>query len=129
HRQPAALASPVARSLHCLARRSRLAPHTPCAPTNPERRACRNHEDVALQKYSTRRALTALWAIVLVAAGGAVNAQTVINVSTAAQLQSAVSTANAAGGNRTIVLADGTYTVSGMLNITGPNITIAGQSG
>jgi hypothetical protein len=62
-------------------------------------------------------------------AAGVASAQTIINVSTAAQLQSAVSAANSAGGNRTIQLADGTYTVAAMLNITGANTTIAGQAG
>jgi hypothetical protein len=94
-----------------------------------ERLACREHEDVALQENSLRHFLTALWAIVILGAGEAASAQTVINVSTAAQLQSAVSTANAAGGNRTILLADGTYTVTSILNITAPNVTIAGQTG
>jgi hypothetical protein len=56
-------------------------------------------------------------------------AQTVVNVSTAAQLQSAVSAANAAGGNQTILLADGTYTVSSTLNVSAPSVTIAGQAG
>lgn len=57
------------------------------------------------------------------------SAQTTVTVSTAAQLQSAVSTANGAGGNRTILLADGTYTVTDTLYVNAPGITIAGQSG
>ena len=56
------------------------------------------------------------------------NAQTTINVSTAAQLQSAVQTANGAGGNRIISVADGTYTLSDTLYINAPNISIIGAS-
>jgi len=82
-----------------------------------------------LRKKTLLNALAALWALVIGAAASVASAQTVINVSTAAQLQSAVSSANGAGGNRTILLADGTYTVTAMLNITAPNITIAGQGG
>jgi hypothetical protein len=83
----------------------------------------------ALQNKLARDVLVVLGLMVVLGSASRVSAQTVINVSTAAQLQSAVSTANAAGGNRTILLADGTYTVSSMLNITGSSITIAGQAG
>ena len=68
--------------------------------------------------------MISIWGAVGVASG-----QTVVNVSDAAQLEAAVSAANAAGGNRTILLADGTYTVTSILNISAPNITIAGQAG
>lgn len=56
------------------------------------------------------------------------HAQTTINVSTAAQLQSAVGTANSAGGNRIISLADGTYTLNDTLYVNAPNISIVGAS-
>lgn len=56
------------------------------------------------------------------------SAQT-ITVGTVAELQSAVSSANSAGGNRTIILQDGTYTLSDTLYINAPNITISSQSG
>ena len=56
-------------------------------------------------------------------------AQTTVNVSTAAQLQSAVSSANGAGGNRIISLADGTYTLNDTLYVNAPNISIVGASG
>jgi hypothetical protein len=52
-----------------------------------------------------------------------------ITVSTAAELQSAVTTANNSGGNTTILLADGTYSVSDTLYVNAPNVTIASQSG
>lgn len=54
---------------------------------------------------------------------------TTINVTNASQLQSAVATANGAGGNRTILVADGTYTLTDTLYVNAPNITIAGQPG
>jgi hypothetical protein len=58
-----------------------------------------------------------------------VHAQTTIDVSSAAQLQSAVQTANSAGGNRIISVADGTYTLSDTLYVNAPNISIVGASG
>jgi hypothetical protein len=66
----------------------------------------------------------ALWC----AGTGRVDAQT-INVTTAAELQSAVSTVNGLGGNRVILLADGTYALSDTLYVNAPNVTIAGQAG
>lgn len=65
----------------------------------------------------------------LIGAHGAAAQQTTINVSSASQLHSAVNTANSAGGNRKIVLADGTYTLSDTLYINAPNVTITSQSG
>ena len=55
--------------------------------------------------------------IVLLLCAFDANAQTTINVSTAAQLQSAVQTANGAGGNRVISVADGTYTLVGQAGL------------
>lgn len=60
---------------------------------------------------------------------GSAWAQTTVTVSTEPQLQSALATANADGGNTTILVADGTYTLTSTLNVTAPNITIAGASG
>jgi len=57
------------------------------------------------------------------------HAQTTINVSSASQLQSAIATANSAGGNRIIAVADGTYTLSDTLYVNAPNISIVGASG
>lgn len=54
---------------------------------------------------------------------------TEINVSTASQLLAAMATVNAAGGNRTIVLADGTYTMTDALFVNVPNVTIRSASG
>jgi Right handed beta helix region len=59
----------------------------------------------------------------------AAQAQTVVNVSTATALASAVQAANDAGGARTILLADGTYTLSDTLYVNSPQITIGSQSG
>ncbi len=56
-------------------------------------------------------------------------AVTTVNVSNVSQLVNALSTANGAGGSYVIALADGTYTVSSTLHVTGPNITITSQSG
>lgn len=52
-----------------------------------------------------------------------------ISVSSAAQLQVAVNTANNAGGNTTIVIADGTYSLTDTLYVNTPNVTITSQSG
>src|SRR4051812_30502473 len=57
------------------------------------------------------------------------HAQTTISVSSAAQLQAAVQTANSAGGNRIISVADGTYTLSDTLYVNAPNVSIVGASG
>jgi hypothetical protein len=57
------------------------------------------------------------------------SAQTASVVGTVAQLESAVASANGSGGNRTILLLDGTYSLNGTLNVTAPNVTIASQSG
>jgi len=70
-----------------------------------------------------------MWLPIALGGASAASAQTVVNVSTAADLQAAISAANAAGGNQTVLLADGTYTVSSTLNITAPGVTIAGQTG
>ncbi len=52
-----------------------------------------------------------------------------ITVGTVAELQNAVSTANSLGGNTTIVVRDGTYTLSDTLYVNAPNVAIVGQSG
>lgn len=56
-------------------------------------------------------------------------AQTAIDVSTTAALQNAVSTANSLGGNVTISLADGTYSLTDTLYVNAPRVTITGASG
>jgi len=57
------------------------------------------------------------------------DAATTVNVSSVAQLQNALSSANSAGGNTTILLADGTYTLTSTLNVNANGITIGSQSG
>jgi hypothetical protein len=52
-----------------------------------------------------------------------------ITVGTVAELQNAVATANSSGGNTTIVVRDGTYTLSDTLYVNTPNVTITSQSG
>lgn len=75
-----------------------------------------------LSKYFTAAVL------VLISSGAfAQSASTVVRSS--AELHSALNTANSSGGNRTILVADGTYTLSDTLYVNAPNITIAGQSG
>jgi len=56
------------------------------------------------------------------------HADTVV-VTSVNELASAVSVANSSGGNRTILVADGTYTLNNGLYISSPNVTISGQSG
>jgi hypothetical protein len=56
-------------------------------------------------------------------------AQTEVVVGTAAELQSAVANANSAGGNRRIVVRDGTYTLTDTLYVNSSNVKIVGQSG
>jgi hypothetical protein len=52
-----------------------------------------------------------------------------ISVSTVSQLANAVSNANTSGGNTTILLHDGTYTLSATLYINSSNVTVASVSG
>ena len=73
-------------------------------------------------------AVTALIAVACVLSASAGAAQTIVPVSTEAQLRSAVATL---ASNTTIVLAPGTYTLSATLTVTGPltDITIRGATG
>lgn len=54
---------------------------------------------------------------------------TLVTVGTVAELHSAIDAANSAGGNRAIMLRDGTYTINDTLYINAPNISIVGASG
>jgi hypothetical protein len=77
----------------------------------------------------SRRKVLALWyGAILFGATGLASADTV-NVGSVAELHSAVASANSTGGNRTILLRDGTYTLNDTLYIDAPNIKIASQSG
>ncbi len=78
---------------------------------------------------SQRRAVSALMLLLSIAFVETSHAQTTVNVSTASQLQNAVAEANNAGGNRTIMVAPGTYTLSDTLYVNASNITIAGPAG
>jgi hypothetical protein len=60
---------------------------------------------------------------------GFVLAQSTVEVSSASQLQAALSNANNAGGNVIISVNDGTYTLSDTLYVNAANITIKGKSG
>lgn len=53
----------------------------------------------------------------------------VITVGTVTELENAIAIANSSGGNKTIQVRDGTYSVNNTLNITTPNVTITGLSG
>lgn len=52
-----------------------------------------------------------------------------LTVGTVAELHNAVATANSLGGNTTIVVRDGTYTLNDTLYVNAPNVAIVGQSG
>jgi hypothetical protein len=54
---------------------------------------------------------------------------TSVTVGTATELQNAVTRANSSGGNTTILLRDGTYTLNATQYINVPNVTVASQSG
>ncbi len=53
----------------------------------------------------------------------------VVDVGTVDELRAALAAANAAGGRRTIRLADGVYALSDTLQVTSPGITLVGRSG
>lgn len=65
---------------------------------------------------------------VLIAAGSPAFADTV-TVATVLELQNAVASANGSGGNKTILVKDGTYTLPDTLYINAPNVTLGSQSG
>jgi hypothetical protein len=67
--------------------------------------------------------------VAFLCAPGLVPAQTTTTVGTVAELEGAVVNANRAGGGDTILVLDGVYTLNNTLNITAPNIRIAGKSG
>ena len=73
--------------------------------------------------------IAAMLAALTLGASGRALAQTTVNVSNISELQNAIAAANSSGGNRTIALADGTYTTGSMLNISAPNVTLTSQSG
>ncbi len=54
---------------------------------------------------------------------------TTINVTNVTQLMAAITTVNNVGGNRTIILADGTYTTPDAVYVNVPNVTIESLSG
>jgi hypothetical protein len=64
----------------------------------------------------------------LLFAGAGAHAAT-IEVSNVSQLMNAVSSANSAGGNTVISIADGTYSITDTLYVNAPNVTIQGKSG
>lgn len=85
---------------------------------------------VTVPRKNWKYLLVSLFLVQGLIATGLANAQaTSVTVSNAAELQNAVAAANSAGGNRTILLQDGTYTLSDTLYVNAPNVIIAGQSG
>jgi hypothetical protein len=52
-----------------------------------------------------------------------------LSVINATELQKAIQSANASGGDTTILLRDGVYTIGSFFNITAPGITVSSQSG
>jgi hypothetical protein len=85
---------------------------------------------VTVLKNNLKYLLVSLVVVQGFIATGRANAQaTSVTVSNATELQSAVAAANTAGGNRTILLQDGTYTMSDTIYVNAPNITLSGKSG
>jgi hypothetical protein len=76
-----------------------------------------------------RRAVALPSLLALAAAAVTAQAADQVEVATVAQLRAALDAANAAGGNRTILIADGTYTLTDTLYVNAPGITLAGRSG
>ena len=67
-------------------------------------------------RTASARMANAVIALFVIAAHS-LPAATMYNVSTAAQLEGALASANRAGGDATIILADGTYTLSDTLQV------------
>ncbi len=76
-----------------------------------------------------RRAAALLILLALASGARPAHAADPIEVATVAQLRAALDAANATGGNRSILLADGTYTLTDTLYVNAPGITLAGRSG
>lgn len=79
-------------------------------------------------KLMKMKPVSLLYLGVLAALSGTAQGGT-ITVGTVAELQNAVATANSLGGNTTISVRDGTYTLSDTLYVNAPNVAIVGQSG
>jgi hypothetical protein len=77
----------------------------------------------------TAAAVRGVLGLALLLAVQQAGSQTVIQVDSASELHQAVEAANSAGGNRTISLADGTYSLNDTLYINAANITLEGASG
>jgi hypothetical protein len=78
-------------------------------------------------RCATKTILVFLMPILSISASALQSAS--ITVGNAAELQNAISRANSSGGNTTILLRDGIYTLTATQQINAPNITVAGQSG
>ena len=65
----------------------------------------------------------------LLFAGLGVAQAATITVNNESELRSAVATANNSGGNTTILVSDGVYTLTDTLYIDAPNVTLASESG
>jgi len=83
---------------------------------------------MSLYKRTMKLALLILFLIIVSGTWNFATAET-IHVSNASQLSSALAEANDKGGNTTILLQDGIYTISDMLYIAGSYITVGSQSG
>jgi hypothetical protein len=70
-----------------------------------------------------------LYGLVTIVAGASLAYADTVTVDTVTELQEAVASANDSGGNKTILVKDGTYTLTDTLYIKVPNVTITGQSG
>lgn len=66
--------------------------------------------------------------ILIFAIPGVAQAAT-ITVSSESELRAAVDVANSSGGNTTILVSDGVYTLSDTLYINAPNVTLSGKTG
>lgn len=95
-------------------------------PAGPESRS-------GAVSWLSKAALMRLSAIVLIFTTLFLTAATArsqaVTVRTASELQYAVAAANSSGGNVSILLADGTYTLADTVYVNAPKVTIAGQSG
>ena len=67
--------------------------------------------------------------IALLFAGLGVAQAATITVNNESELRAAVEVANSSGGNTTILVSDGVYTLTDTLYINAPNVTLSGKSG
>jgi hypothetical protein len=76
-----------------------------------------------------RKCASMVFLIMILSISASALQSTSVVVGTATELANAISSANSSGGNISILLRDGTYTLAATQYVNAPNVTVASQSG